>query len=63
MNNENTLSSDWKLLKFSECIQQLNTGLNPRRHFSLGNGEIKYITAKNLTQSGTIDISNFDYID
>lgn len=63
MNNENTLSSDWKLLKFSECIQQLNTGLNPRNHFSLGNGEIKYITAKNLTQSGTIDFSNCDYID
>lgn len=63
MSKERNLCSDWKILKFSECIQQLNTGLNPRNHFSLGKGKIKYITAKNLTKSGTIDFSKCDLID
>ena len=58
------LSDDgWRVLRFSECILQLNTGLNPRSNFSLGNGDLKYITAKNLTKQGTIDFSKCDYID
>lgn len=63
MNKEKALNDEWRILKFSECIQQLNTGLNPRKNFSLGKGEIKYITAKNLTKSGTIDFSKCDFID
>lgn len=50
-------------IKLKDCIIQLNTGLNPRKNFSLGNGDIKYITAKNLTQAGYIDFSTCDYID
>lgn len=63
MNKENILNDNWKILKFKECILQLNTGLNPRNHFSLGKGKIKYITAKNLTKSGPIDFSKCDFID
>lgn len=61
-NNKKILTDDWKTLKFSDCILQLNTGLNPRNHFSLGSGEIKYITAKNLTKTGIIDFSKCDFI-
>lgn len=63
MTKEKFLRDNWKILKFSECIEQLNTGLNPRNHFSLGKGNIKYITAKNLTKSGTLDFSKCDFID
>lgn len=61
--NERLLTNGWQILKFSECIKQLNTGLNPRNHFSLGHGSLKYITAKNLTRFGTIDFSKCDFID
>ena len=61
--NERLLTNGWQILKFSESIKQLNTGLNPRNHFSLGHGSLKYITAKNLTQFGTIDFSKCDFID
>ena len=57
------LNFGWRIMKFSDCIAQLNTGLNPRNNFSLGKGTLKYITAKNLTKQGTIDFSNCDSID
>ena len=60
---ENMLKNGWKILKFSDCIVQLNTGLNPRKNFVLGKGELKYITAKNITKMGTIDFTNCDLID
>ena len=41
-----------KSIKLRDCIVQLNTGLNPRDNFSLGEGSIKYITAKNLNKAG-----------
>ena len=53
----------WPSKKLRDCIVQLNTGLNPRDNFTLGMGNIKYITAKNLTDVGTIDFTNCDYID
>ncbi len=60
---EMVLKRGWKILKFSECIEHINTGLNPRKNFTLGTGDIKYITAKNLTKFGTVDFSKCDYID
>ena len=60
---ENILNNEWHIIKFNDCIKQLNTGLNPRNNFSLGSGNIKYITAKNLTKFGTIDFSKCDFID
>ena len=53
----------WKTYKLKDCILQLNTGLNPRDNFTLGCGDIKYITAKNLTREGYIDFSGCDYVD
>ncbi len=57
------MKKGWKIIKLSECLKHINTGLNPRNNFILGNGRIKYITAKNLTRTGTIDFSKCDYID
>ena len=59
----NEFLDEWRIIKFRDCIIQLNTGLNPRDNFSLGSGEIKYITAKNLSREGTIDFTVCDYID
>ena len=53
----------WKVLPLSYIISGINTGLNPRDNFVLGNGEIQYLTVKNLTTSGTIDFSGCDTID
>jgi type I restriction enzyme S subunit len=52
----------WKIEKIKHCIEHIKTGLNPRDNFKLGNGNIKYITVKNLTAVGTIDFSNCDLI-
>ncbi len=56
------ISSSWANKKLSDAIAQINTGLNPRDNFCLGNGTIKYITVKNLTTDGTLDFSNCDTI-
>lgn len=64
MDNQNkSLPSGWQIIKFADCIEQLNTGLNPRTNFTLGKGKLKYITAKNLTKYGTIDFTKCDLID
>ena len=53
----------WEVDTVKKCIYHINTGLNPRDNFKLGNGHIKYITVKNLTINGTIDFSDCDQID
>lgn len=53
----------WGVTSLKDCISHINTGLNPRDNFKLGNGTIKYITVKNLTENGNIDFSNCDIID
>ena len=53
----------WGVGRVKDCIVHINTGLNPRDNFKLGNGNIKYITVKNLTTHGAIDFSNCDIID
>ena len=53
----------WEVKEVDDCIQHINTGLNPRQNFVLGNGDIKYLTVKNLRSDGTIDFSNCDVID
>ena len=42
------LPSSWTSKKLSDVILQINTGLNPRDNFCLGNGTIKYITVKKI---------------
>ena len=53
----------WEVKPLSYVISSINTGLNPRDNFKLGNGDIQYITVKNLTTSGTIDFSGCDTVD
>lgn len=53
----------WSVKSLSHGIKSINTGLNPRNNFSLGKGNIRYITVKNLTTSGTIDFSGCDTLD
>lgn len=53
----------WDFRPLSHVISSVNTGLNPRDNFVLGNGDIQYLTVKNLTTSGTIDFSSCDTVD
>ena len=53
----------WKVTPLSTIISGINTGLNPRDNFILGNGNIQYLTVKNLTTAGTIDFNGCDTID
>lgn len=54
----------WEYGPFADCIQSINTGLNPRDNFKLNTGgSIRYLTVKNLTTQGVIDFSSCDYID
>lgn len=57
------IPTGWSVKRVKDCIKHINTGLNPRDNFVLGNGNIKYITVKNLTTKGTIDFLDCDYID
>lgn len=52
----------WEVNKISECLTHINTGLNPRDHFVLNDGNIKYVTVKNLTTTGDLDFSGCDTI-
>ena len=61
--DDRILKDNYKIKKLKHCVKQIRTGLNPRDNFSLGNGTIKYITAKNLTNNGMIDFSSCDYIE
>ena len=53
----------WDVRPLSHVISSINTGLNPRDNFILGNGDIQYLTVKNLTTLGTIDFSGCDTVD
>lgn len=57
------IPTGWEGLKLEKCLSRIATGLNPRDNFVLGNGNIKYLTVKNLNTDGTIDFSNCDLID
>ena len=53
----------WDAQNVKSCISHVNTGLNPRDNFILNNGSIHYITVKNLTVQGFLDLSICDTID
>ena len=57
------IPEEWKVLKIKECINHINTGLNPRDNFVLGKGKIKYVTVKNINENGRLDFSKCDLID
>ena len=52
----------WIVQSLTHGISGVNTGLNPRDNFVLGDGDIQYITVKNLTTSGTVDFSGCDTV-
>ena len=52
----------WEVVELEKVIEYIKTGLNPRNHFKLGNGDKYYITIKNITQ-GEINFKNADKID
>lgn len=56
------IPNGWKIVSLADCIQTINTGLNPRKNFVLNTGDNKYLTVKNLTDCGLIDFSNCDTI-
>ena len=53
----------WEVKPLKYLIKHINTGLNPRDNFILGNGNIKYITVKNITENNLLDFKNCDTID
>ena len=57
------IPKSWRICKIQDIISSICTGLNPRDNFSLGSGNIKYITVKNLTLNGTLDFTGCDTID
>lgn len=61
--DDHILPKGWKICKIRDIISSICTGLNPRDNFSLGSGNIKYITVKNLTTKGTLDFTGCDTID
>lgn len=63
-NNElkKSIPSKWTVMKLKDTIEHINTGLNPRNHFVLNDGDIKYVTVKNLTVNGTLDFKGSDTI-
>ena len=52
----------WEVLRVKDCIEHINTGLNPRDNFILNDGDIKYITVKNLTIDGQLNFNGCDTI-
>jgi len=46
----------------ASAIEGIRTGLNPRDNFTLGGGNIRYITVKNLRLDGSLDYSGCDTI-
>ena len=54
---------DWHVKTIKECVNHIKTGLNPRQNFKFKkDGDINYITVKNLNIDGTIDFINCDKI-
>ena len=51
----------WEVGDLGTMISRVGTGLNPRNNFVFG-GKVRYLTVKNLTESGTIDFTDCDTI-
>jgi len=42
------IPEEWKVKQLGDLANSINTGLNPRKHFKLGEGSNYYITIKNI---------------
>lgn len=51
----------WEVKNINEIVESINTGLNPRTHFKLGEGDNNYVTIKNIVNGG-IDFSTCDKV-
>ena len=56
------IPKNWSVKKLQDCVEHITTGLNPRDNFVLNNGNISYITVKNLTFDSVLDLSTYDTI-
>ena len=45
---EREIPVGWKYVELGELVESINTGLNPRQNFKLGEGTNYYVTIKNL---------------
>lgn len=52
----------WQVKRISDLVASINTGLNPRKHFKLGEGSNYYITIKNIEYGRLIFDSSCDLI-
>lgn len=58
------IPDDWQVKTVKECVSHIKTGLNPRQNFKFNkDGDINYITVKNLNIDGSADFINCDKID
>lgn len=56
------IPENWECTKLEKLIKHVTTGLNPRKNFVLNDGDINYVTVKNLTSYGVLDLSKCDKI-
>jgi type I restriction enzyme S subunit len=57
------IPEEWRVRSIKDVVTHITTGLNPRDHFILNDcGDINYITVKNLTIKGVLDLSGTDKI-
>lgn len=44
------IPEDWEVVRLNRAIRHITTGLNPRQNFKLGEGNIYYVTIKNIKE-------------
>lgn len=59
----NKKKSQWKKVKLKEILSKFTNGLNPRKNFTLGNGNNNYVTIKNMTNFHTLDFNSCAMVD
>lgn len=53
----------WNLNKLGDIVESISTGLNPRKHFTLGSGSNFYVTIKSIEHGKLLLDSKCDRID
>ncbi len=53
----------WNLYKLGDIVESISTGLNPRKHFTLGSGSNFYVTIKSIEHGKLLLDSKCDRID
>jgi type I restriction enzyme S subunit len=66
VNNEalkREIPEGWECYELSDVIERIGTGLNPRQHFSLGQGSNYYVTIKSIDEGKILLDDKCDKID